>query len=41
MREITFFWRRNRLVETDIAPMLYNVQSVEFLSYIKRTPKEV
>lgn len=41
MREITFFWRRNRLAETDIAPMLDIVQSAEFLSYLKRTPRDV
>ena len=41
MREITLFWRRPRLLETDVAPLLDIVSYLEFLAYIKRTPKDI
>ncbi|MBS84129.1 MAG: hypothetical protein CMA90_03130 [Euryarchaeota archaeon] len=41
MREISLFWRRNRLEETDISPLLDIVSSIEFLAYIKRTPRDI
>ena len=41
MREITLFWRRPRLLETDVAPLLDIVTYLEFLAYIKRTPKDI
>jgi len=41
MREITLFWKRARLVETDIAPLLDIVTNAVFLAYIKRTPKDI
>ena len=41
MREITLFWRRDRLLDTDIAPLLDIVSRAEFLAYIKRTPKDI
>tara|TARA_B100000700_G_scaffold331580_1_gene465765 strand:+ start:6945 stop:7778 length:834 start_codon:yes stop_codon:yes gene_type:complete len=41
MREITLFWRRSRLLETDVAPLLDIVTYLEFLAYIKRTPKDI
>ena len=41
MREITLFWKRARLVETDIAPMLEIVTSAVFVAYIKRTPNDI
>ena len=41
MREITLFWKRARLEETDIAPLLKIVTSLEFLAYIKRTPRDI
>jgi hypothetical protein len=41
MREITLFWKRARLVETDIAPFLDIVTSAVFLAYIKRTPRDI
>ena len=41
MREITLFWRRSRLMETDIAPLLDIVSNLVFLAYIKRTPRDV
>lgn len=41
MREITLFWKRARLVETDIAPMLDIVSSAVFVAYIKRTPNDI
>ena len=41
MREISLFWRRTRLEETDISPLLDIVSSLEFLAYIKRTPRDI
>ena len=41
MREITLFWKRARLIETDIAPFLDIVTSAVFLAYIKRTPRDI
>ena len=41
MREISLFWKRNRLEETDISPLLEIVSSIEFLAYIKRTPRDI
>jgi hypothetical protein len=38
MREITLFWKKARLVETDIAPLLDIVANAVFLAYIKITP---
>ena len=35
------FWKRARLEETDIAPLLGIVTSLEFLAYIKRTPRDI
>lgn len=41
MREITLFWGRARIMETDVAPLLEIVKHLEFLAYIKRTPKDI
>ena len=41
MREITLFWNRPRLKDTDLQPLLDIVSSVVFLSYLKRTPRDV
>ena len=41
MREITLFWRKARIMETDIAPLLDIVNQLEFLAYIKRTPRDI
>ena len=41
MREITLFWKRSRLIDTDIQPLLDIVDSAVFLAYIKRTPRDV
>lgn len=41
MREITLFWKRSRLKDTDLQPLLDIVSSAVFLSYIKRTPRDV
>jgi hypothetical protein len=41
MREISLFWRRHRLIETDVGPMLDICRSAEFLAYIKRTPRDI
>lgn len=41
MREITLFWRKARIQDTDIAPLLEIVSQLEFLAYIKRTPRDI
>lgn len=41
MREITLFWSKPRIMETDIAPLLEIVNQLEFLAYIKRTPRDI
>ena len=41
MREITLFWSKPRIMETDIAPILEIVNQLEFLAYIKRTPRDI
>ena len=41
MREITLFWKRSRLVDTDVQPLLDIVSSAVFLAYLKRTPRDV
>ena len=40
MREVTFFWRVDRLEAIGIGPVLDVAQRIEFLSYIKRVPKD-
>ena len=41
MREITMFWRQSRLKDTDVSPLLDIVSEVLFLSYLKRTPRDI
>ena len=41
MREVTLFWRHSRVKQTAIAPMLDIVKRAEFLSYMRRTPRDV
>ncbi|MBJ14418.1 MAG: hypothetical protein CMB70_03505 [Euryarchaeota archaeon] len=41
MREVTFFWRADRLSAVGIDSVLDIAQRIEFLSYIKRVPKDI
>ena len=41
MREVTFFWRADRLGAVGIDSVLDIAQRIEFLSYIKRVPKDI
>ena len=41
MREVTFFWRADRLGAVGIDSILEIAQRIEFLSYIKRVPKDI
>ena len=41
MREVTFFWRSDRLHAIGIGPILTIASRIEFLSYIKRVPKDI
>ena len=41
MREITLFWSKARIMDTDVAPLLEIVTQLEFLAYIKRTPRDI
>ncbi len=41
MREITLFWKRARLAETDISHVLDIINNCVFLAYIKRTPRDI
>ena len=41
MREVTFFWRADRLGAIGIDSVLEIAKRIEFLSYIKRVPKDI
>ena len=41
MREVTFFWRADRLGAIGIDSVLDIARRIEFLSYIKRVPKDI
>jgi len=41
MREVTFFWRTDRLGAVGIDSVLKIAKRIEFLSYIKRVPKDI
>ena len=41
MREVTLFWKRARLKSLDISKILEIFKHLEFLSYVKRVPKDV
>jgi DNA-binding transcriptional ArsR family regulator len=41
MREVAFFWKYDRLDAVGISSVLNIVERIEFLSYIKRVPKDI
>jgi DNA-binding transcriptional ArsR family regulator len=41
MREVSLFWKRARLKNLDIAEILTFFKHLEFISYVKRVPKDV
>lgn len=41
MREVSLFWKRARLKNLDIAEILTIFKHLEFISYVKRVPKDV
>ena len=41
MREVSLFWKRARLKSLDIAEILTIFKHLEFISYVKRVPKDV
>ncbi len=41
MREVTFFWKKNRVAQLDIGSVVTIFRRIEFLSYVKRVPKDV
>jgi len=41
MREVTFFWKKERLLNIDVGPMYDIVKEIIFLSYVKRIPKDI
>ena len=41
MREVTFFWKFNRIEHLDIGLVVKIFRRIEFLSYVKRVPKDV
>ena len=41
MREVTFFWKKERLLNIDVGPMYEIVKQIVFLSYVKRVPKDI
>lgn len=41
MREVTFFWKKERLLNIDVGPMYEIVKEIVFLSYVKRVPKDI
>ena len=41
MREVTFFWKINRVEHLDIGLVVKIFRRIEFLSYVKRVPKDV
>lgn len=41
MREVTFFWKSDRLEAIGITSVLNVARRIEFLSYIKRVPKDI
>jgi hypothetical protein len=41
MREVTFFWKKERLLGIDVGPMYDIVKQIAFLSYVKRVPKDI
>jgi len=41
VREITLFWRLSRLKDTDVSPLIDILSEAVFLSYLKRTPRDI
>ena len=41
MREVTFFWKKERLLNIDVGPVYEIVKQIVFLSYVKRVPKDI
>ena len=41
MREVTFFWKFRRVEHLDIGSIVSIFKRIEFLSYVKRVPKDV
>ena len=41
MRQVKFTWSRPALERTDLAPLLDILEEITFLSYIRRTPRNV
>jgi len=41
MREVTFFWKKERLLNIDVGPMYEIVKEIVFLSYVIRIPKDI
>ena len=41
MREVTLFWKRNRIKDLDIGKLTNIFKQAEFISYVKRVPKDI
>ena len=41
MREVTLFWKRNRIKDLDIGELTNIFNQAEFISYVKRVPKDI
>ena len=41
MREVTLFWKRTRLAKLDIGGIVDVFTQLEFISYVKRVPKDI
>ena len=41
MREVTLFWKRTRLAKLDIGGIVDISTQLEFVSYVKRVPKDI
>ena len=41
MREVTLFWKRTRLANLDIGGIVDVFTQLEFISYVKRVPKDI
>ena len=41
MREVTLFWKRDRIKDLDIGELTNIFKQAEFISYVKRVPKDI
>ena len=41
MREVTLFWKRSRIKQLDIGELTDIFKQAEFISYVKRIPKDI